>query len=168
MIGFVPVLGKVEDMPHLAYMVMYRESFWGDRVTEGDILAQGLFTMLGVVADARDAVRLVGLEGKLFGIYGGEAAPGARIFQSKPGWPKWLKDALVEQNRKTLVMALENDTSKVISSRLAGRDAERRKNRNSGHPRSRYARRDDRRSCCVKRTGGFTLGCCEKTATKRG
>ncbi len=127
MIGFVPVLGTVEDVLHLAYMVMYRESFWGDRVTEGDILAQGLFTMLGVVADAGDAVRLVGLEGKLFGILGGETAPGARIFQSNPGWPKWLKEALVgvvdpqvldvvEQNRKTLVTALENYTSKVISS----------------------------------------------------
>jgi hypothetical protein len=129
-IGFVPVAGTVMDVLHLTYMATYRETFWGEKASDGDIIAQAVFTLVGVFGEAADAARLVGLEKVLFTSAGNELFSGAKLVTTNPGWVPWLKEILlgaadphvvdvVKKNRGRMLDALEEyvrtrDSSKLI------------------------------------------------------
>ena len=76
-VGFVPVVGTVMDVAQLAYMAGYGETFWGEDVAPEEVFTHGVFSLLGVVADAGDAVRLFKLAGELY--------PGAKLASLNPG-----------------------------------------------------------------------------------
>jgi hypothetical protein len=75
-VGFVPVVGTVMDVAQLAYMAGYGETFWGEDVAPEEVFTHGVFSLLGVVADAGDAVRLFKLAGELY--------PGAKLASLNP------------------------------------------------------------------------------------
>jgi hypothetical protein len=70
-VGFIPVVGSVMDVAQLTYMAAYGETFWGDDVEPGDLFANGVFALVGVVLDADDFVKLARLGGNLY--------PGAKL-----------------------------------------------------------------------------------------
>jgi hypothetical protein len=76
-VGFVPVVGTVMDLAQLAYMAGYGETFWGEDASSEEIFKHGVFSLLGVAVDARDAVRLFKLAGELY--------PGAKLASLNPG-----------------------------------------------------------------------------------
>ncbi|MBM3811656.1 MAG: hypothetical protein FJW20_08455 [Acidimicrobiia bacterium] len=133
-IGFIPLVGTVADVVHLTYMAAYGENFWGDQVSETDILLQAGFALVGVVADFDDAAKLIGLEPSLFKAIPGELFPGAKLVSTNPGLLPWLKEALektadplllevAERNRKQILLALEDYSKAWVKDPQAFLDA---------------------------------------------
>lgn len=102
LVGFVPVLGPVVDVAHLAYMTSSGETFWGEQVGGQDIFVQGVFTLIGAVADADDAARLVGMAD--------DVLPGAKIISVNPGLVPSLKAAMLKSCDAYLLEVIEGLT----------------------------------------------------------
>lgn len=101
--GFVPILGPALDICHLAYMSSTGETYWGDEVDAADIFAKSVFSLIGIVADAADAAKLVKI--------GATLMPGAKIISVNPGIVPSLRGLMLRACDPYLLNVLENLTA---------------------------------------------------------
>ncbi len=83
MIGMVPIVGSLVNLAHVIYMAKTHETFWGDPVSDNEIMVNGVFALMGVVADSGEALSILSEVSE-------RIAPGMKLIKPNPGFPSWL------------------------------------------------------------------------------